>query len=79
MVLEQFQAQLSINHRKSNVFSIFQIQTLSHEQFGAVWMQPLPGRSRNRFECLRTARRPKSLQIDHFLNRNVHEFCAFPN
>ena len=29
--------------------------------------------------CVRTTRRPKSLQIDHFLNRNLHEFCAFPN
>ena len=39
----------------------------------------LPGRSQNRFECIRTAQKPKSIQIDHFLNRNVHEFCAFPN
>ena len=60
-------------------FCIFQVRTLGDEQYGVVRTQPLLGRSGNRFECFRTARKPKSPQIDHFLNRNVQEFCAFPN
>ena len=62
---------------KSITFSI-----KSLKEFGIFLDRPISlrgsaARSRNRFECFRTTRRPKSLQIDHVLNRNLKEFGAF--
>ena len=58
----------------------FSIESL--KEFGTFPDRPISlrgpaARSRNRFECFRTIRRPKSFQIDHFLNRNLKEFGAF--
>ena len=36
-------------------------------------------RTQEAWGCHGTTRRLKSLQIDHFLNRNVKKICAFPN
>ena len=65
---------------KSFKSTTFSIETL--KEFGTFPDRPISlrgsaARSRNRFECFRTTRRPKSLQIDHFLNRNLKEFGAF--
>ena len=62
---------------KSITFSI-----KSLKEFGIFLDRPISlrgsaARSRNRFECFRTTRRPKTLQIDHVLNRNLKEFGAF--
>ena len=58
----------------------FSIESL--KEFGTFPDRPISlrgpaARSRNRLECFQTTRKPKSLQIVHFLNRNLKEFGTF--
>ena len=62
---------------KSITFSIESLKEFGTFPDRPISLRGSAARSRNRFECFRTTRIPKSLQIDHFLNRNLKEFGAF--
>ena len=56
---------------KSIIFSIERLKEFGTFPDRPISLRGRAARSRNRFECFRTTRRPKSFQIDHFLNRNL--------
>ena len=62
---------------KSIIFSIDSLKEFGTFPDRPISLRGPAARSRNRFECFRTTRKPKSLQIDHFLNRNLKEFGTF--